>query len=80
MIAPWHDWSGAIARTRVLPNCVVAVEVLGAGEAIRCRLHDRSTFDLAAAALAPLAAGGDAQQAVVDAIYRECLARQRIPA
>ena len=70
------DWSGAIARTRTLPNCVTAVEVLGQGEAIRVRLHDRTAFELAAAALAPLAAGVDAQEAVSDAIYRETLARQ----
>ncbi|WP_375275582.1 hypothetical protein [Methylorubrum thiocyanatum] len=73
------DWFGAIARTRTLPNCVTAVEVLGAGEAIRVRLHDRTAFELAAAALAPLAAGGDARDAVSDAIYRETLARQRTP-
>lgn len=73
------DWSGAIARTYHLPNCVVAVEVLGQGEAIRVHLHNRRTFELTATELAPLVTGGDAGKALVDAIYRETLARQRIP-
>jgi hypothetical protein len=71
-----HDWSGAVERTYHLPNCVVRVEALGQGEAIRVHLHDRRSFELTAAALAPLVAGGDAQQALTDAIYRETLARQ----
>jgi hypothetical protein len=74
-----HDWSGAVERTYHLPNCVVRVEVLGQGEAIRVHLHNRATFDLAAADLAPLVTGGDAQHALIEAIYRETLARQRIP-
>ncbi|MGE7156733.1 hypothetical protein ACQKJ1_23700 [Methylorubrum rhodesianum] len=53
----------------------MAVEVLGQGEAIRVHLHSRKTFELTAE-LAPLVTGGDAQHALVDAIYRETLARQ----
>lgn len=73
------DWSGAIERTYCLPNCVVAVTVSPAADAVTVRLHDRTTYVLRAADLPPLVTGGDARQALVEAIYRETLARQRIP-
>lgn len=73
------DWSGAVERTYCLPNCVVAVTVSPAADAVTVRLHDRTTYVLRAADLPPLAAGGDAREALAEAIYRTCLDRQRIP-
>lgn len=77
MTAFADDWSGGLARTLHLPNNAVAVEVLGAGEAIRVRLRDGTACVLSAAEVSTLAAGETAQHAIRESIYRACLARQR---
>jgi hypothetical protein len=74
------DWSGAMARTFSLPNNVVSVAVADEADAVTIRLHDGTTYVLRAADVGPVAPGADAREAVSEAVYRTCLAHQRIPA
>jgi hypothetical protein len=64
------DWSGGLA------NGAAAVEVLGAGEAIRVRRPDGTTCVLRAADVRPTP-GQDARAAVGEAIRLACLAQHR---
>ncbi|SDM65965.1 hypothetical protein SAMN05216360_10336 [Methylobacterium phyllostachyos] len=74
------DWTGAALATRRLPNPVLAVEVSPAADALAVRLRDGTTCVLRAPDIGPLAPGGDARDAIRQAVVRACQQHQRTAA
>ncbi|MEE7475934.1 hypothetical protein MHIMP23_05955 [Methylobacterium hispanicum] len=74
------DWTGAALATRRLPNPVTAVEVSRAADALTVRMRDGTTCVLRAPDIGPLAPGGNARDAIRQAVVRACLSHQRTAA
>ena len=74
------DWTGAALATRRLANPVTAVEVSPAADALSIRLRDGTTCVLRAPDVGPLVPGGDARDAIREAVVRTCQQHQRTAA
>ncbi len=74
------DWTGAALATHRFPNPVLSVEVSRAADALAVRLRDGTICVLRAPDIGPLAPGGDARDAIRQAVVRACQQHQRTAA